>query len=308
MTLQQLEYIVALDEHRHFGRAAEACHITQSTLSSMIHKLEEELDIVVFDRSQHPVEPTTPGRALLKQARLVLREADQLREITLSEQRRTSGVARIGFTPTIAPYVVPDLIHYIDTLPDVEMHASEVHRDKIVKRLRLGQLDMGIMSLRHPADGLLEIPLYRERIMAYVSPKDPLFDQAVVDLSQLPYDRLWAIHNEYSFESDECDNYAYKYARVPRYSSGDITTLLNIVNRNDGFTLIPELHVPMLYEEDKRKVRAIVNHEVSRQVSLYVREDYVHEGLLNVIVDGIKSIIPESMIDARLRQYAVRLR
>lgn len=308
MTLQQLEYILAVAEHHQFAKAADALGITQSTLSAMVHKLEEELDVVIFDRSSHPLTPTISGVAVLDQARITLFHAHQLREMTLSERQRKSGNIRIGFSPTIAPYLVPQLIADLGRNPDVEMHASEVQRDKIISQLLSAELDMGVFSIPHPVDGLLEIPIFHERLLAYVSPQDPLYGEPAVDLQHLPYDRLWAIHNEYSFASDVFDDCAYRLARVPRYSSGNVATLLRIVNLNDGFTILPELHLDMLRPEDRTKVRPMVNPEVVRQVSLFVREDYVREGMVNIVVDAIKNIVPESMLDSHIRQFPVRLR
>lgn len=308
MTLQQLEYVIAVADHGHFTKAAEACGITQSTLSSMLHKLEEELDMEIFDRSSHPVQPTVSGRLVVEQARTVVCESRKLLESTLSECKRKSGVLRIAIAPTIAPCLVPQLIHEFASHPEVDFRASETRRDRIVEQLRLGDLDMGIFSVPRPIPGLLEIPIYHERLLFYVSPHDPLYGHAEIDLQTLPFDRLWAIHNEYSFASEVFDNYAYQYARVPRYSSGNIATLLRIVNLNDGFTILPELHLDMLRPEDLSKVRPMVNPEVSRQVSLFVREDFVREGLANMVVDAIKRIVPEAMIDPHLRQYPVRLR
>lgn len=307
MTLQQLEYVLAVADHGHFTKAAEACGITQSTLSAMLHKLEDELDLEIFDRSSHPVRPTVSGQAVVEQARTVVCEARKLMETTLNEGKRQTGTIRIAFAPTIAPYLVPQMIHELAHRPGLDFRASEVNRDNIIRQLLNGELDMGVCSIPHPVPGLLEIPLYQERLLLYVSETDPLFKEKVMNLDTLPFDRLWSIHNEYSFASDVFDNYAYQYARVARYSSGNIATLLHIVNLNDGFTILPELHLKMLRPEDVNKTRTM-NPDVKRQVSIFVRQDYVREGLINLIVDTIKQMIPAEMLDSHIAQYPVRLR
>ena len=109
MNLQQLEYIVALDKHRHFQRAAEACGVSQPTLSALVQKLEEELDLTLFDRKSHPIAPTDSGRAVIDQARVILYNVAQLKEMTRSEKEQESGTLRIGLIPTVAPYVLPRL-------------------------------------------------------------------------------------------------------------------------------------------------------------------------------------------------------
>ena len=307
MTLQQLEYVLAVAEYQHFVRAAESCGVTQSTLSSMLKKLEEELDLVIFDRNSHPVRPTLEGEAVVQQARVVLYHAKQLKEMSLCEQKRTSGNIHLGVTPTIAPYIVPQLFSYISSLPEVTMQAHEIDRDKIVKRLLNAELDMAIMSLPHVHDNLLEIPLYRETFYAFVSPNDPLYQQQEICSSTMPRERMWALKNEICFQmqvSEFCDQ---ESERQSMYESGNLATLLFIVCENDGFTVLPELHIPKLRPENRHMLRPLVDPVPQRQVSLFVRKDYVREGLLNVIADGIKQIIPQHMIDPHLAKYPIRL-
>lgn len=307
MTLQQMEYVVAVAEYQQFVKAAESCGVTQSTLSSMIKKLEDELDTVIFDRNSHPVCPTLAGQAVVHQARVVLYHARQLQEMTLSERQRAAGNISIGISPTIAPYIIPKLFRYIDTIPEVSMQASELHRDKIVKQLKNAELDMAIMSLPHLPQGLLEIPLYRETFFAYVSPNDPLYQQREICSSTMPRERMWALKHEICFQlqvSEFCDQ---ESERRSLYESGNVSTLLHIVRENDGFTAIPELHIPMLRPEDWCMIRPLVDPVPQRQVSLFVRHDYVREGLLNIVADGIKRIIPSHMIDEHLAQYPIRL-
>lgn len=307
MTLQQLEYIIAVDNYRHFVKAAESCGITQPTLSSMIRKLEEELDVVIFDRNSHPVKPTIAGEEVLRQARMVLFHAKQLGETSLSEKKKVSGNIQIGITPTIAPYIIPKLFHRINEIQDITMQASELHRDEVIAKLKNAQLDMAIMSCPHEVEGLLSIPLYREEFFAYVSPNDPLYQQESICSRTMPSERLWALKHEVCFQlqvSEFCDQ---ESRRSSLYESGNIATLLHIVNENEGFTIVPELHIPMIREEHRCNLRPLVDPIPVRVVSLFIRNDYVREALLNVVVDAIKTIVPTRMIDERLLKYAVRL-
>lgn len=307
MTLQQLEYALAVDEYHHFLKAAAHCGVTQSTLSLMIKKLEEELDVSLFDRSCSPVKTTTAGQEILRQARVVMKEAKQLREISLSEKKRVSGTIKLAISPTIAPYIMPGLFVYIHKIPEVSLYAYEQHRDKITKRLLNGQLDMAIMSPPENTDGLLEIPLYRERMLAYVSPKDALWKNETIPTPEIPRQRLWALVHEISLQLQVDVLKEQVSLRCSRYESGSLTTLIHIINANDGGTLIPELHVPLLPKEMQKNVRPLVDPIPYRQVSLFVRADYVHEGLLNVIADGIKEVVPERMIDEHLAKYPIKL-
>lgn len=307
MTLQQLEYILAIDEHRHFVRAAESCGITQSTLSSMLKKLEEELDLVIFDRNSHPVCPTEAGQEVLRQARIVLYHANQLKESILSERQKAQGNINIGITPTIAPCIIPALFRYVNQLPGVNIRASELNRDRVIEGLRTARIDMAIMSLTHPIEGLLEIPLYTEKFVAYISPNDPLIQEDSLCSTAMPLERIWVLQHEISFQ-DQVDTFSTQEAsRRSIYASGNIATLLHLINANDGFTVLPELHVPMLRPADQHNVRPLINPVPTRRVSLFVREDYVREGMLNIIADAIKTIIPQHMLDEHLLRYPIRL-
>lgn len=307
MTLQQLEYIIALDEYRHFIKAAESCGITQSTLSSMLHKLEEELDLQIFDRNSHPIKPTLAGEQIIKQARVVLFHSNQLKEMSLNEHTGVSGRIRLGVTPTIAPYIMPELFKYILLIPKVTLTASELYRDKIVEMLKSAELDMAIMSLPNADERLLEIPLYNERLFAFVSPKDPLFQQETVDFSSMPRKRLWALKNEICFQPQISEIKEYTSERSSIYESGNVPTLLKIVEETSGFTIFPELHIPLLRKHSLQNLRPLVNPVPIRTVSLFVRNDYVRESMVNIIVDGIKTIIPEEMLDERLKKYRIKL-
>lgn len=307
MTLQQLEYVIALDQYRHFVKAADACGITQSTLSSMLHKLEEELDLQIFDRNSHPIKPTIAGEQIIKQAKVVLFHSNQLKELSQNEHTNESGKIRLGVTPTVATYIIPKLFSYIGSKPDVTMEAYELHRSRLVAKLKNAELDMVIMSLPQKDEDLLEIPLYKEKLWVYVSPKDELYTQKSFDFDLLPKNRLWALKHEICFCRQVSELSDYESERNSLYESGNIATLIRIVDENAGYTLIPELHIPFLREVCKKNLRPFIDPVPVRNVSLFVRSDYVRSGLLNVISEGIKTIIPEDMLDERLKKYKIKL-
>lgn len=307
MTIQQLEYILAIDKHRHFVKAATACGITQSTLSSMIHKLEDELDIVIFDRNSHPVQPTLAGKEIIRQAEIVLFHANQLKEFSMQERKRVSGRIKLGITPTIAPYLMPKLFKHISETKDVKMTAFEVYRDRLMEMLKSGEIDIAIMSLPQIDTGLLEIPLYKEEINAYVSPTDNLYEKESIEFNEMPYDKLWVLRHEIHFHCDIPDLKNYEENRNVTYKTGNMSTMISIVDENGGFTLIPELQIPLLDETRAKNIRKIVNPTPIRTVSLFVRNDFVQESLLNIVADGIKEFLPQRVIDERLLKYPIRL-
>lgn len=312
MTLQQLEYILALNKCRHFIRAAESCGVTQSTLSFMIRKLEEELDVVIFDRNAHPIRPTMAGEDVLRQAQLIVYNAKQLKELSLSERKKASGDLSIGITPTVAPYIVPKLFSYLRQYhPDIRLHPIELHRNGTVQRLLHAEIDVAIMSMPEKNPNLLEIPLYKENFVAYVAPTDPLFKEKEICYRTLPRERFWSLKDEICFHHQVDMDYEleneFVESSVSDYESGSLVTLMHIVDENGGFTTIPQLHIPLLAKYRRERIRPLVDPVPSRCVSLFVRKDYVRETLLNVLADAVKTIVPTSMLDERLLKYPIRL-
>lgn len=303
-----MEYVLAVYKYRHFMKAAESCGVTQSTLSSMIRKLEDELDTVIFDRNSHPVRPTMAGEAVIRQAQVVVYNARQLKELTLNERKRLVGDVRIGISPTIAAYVVPKMFSFLHQyFPDLNLMPVEIHRNAMVERLQCAEIDMAIMSMPEKEDGLLEIPLYQEHFVAYVSPTDPLYKEDEVDFHAMPSERLWALKDEVCFRRQvDIPDMDMDFS-VSAYESGSLVTLIQIVDENGGFTILPELHLPLLSIPRRAHVRPLVNPSPIRQVSLFVRRDYVREAVLNAIADAVKSIIPSKMIDERLSKFPIRL-
>ena len=194
MTLLQLKYIVAIDRYRHFGKAAEACGLTQSTLSLMVKKLEEELDVRIFDRDAHPLAATEIGRKIIDQAKVVLYNADQITQITQSEKEVVSGPLRIALISTVAPVLVPGLFKFIgNNYPSIMLQAEEMLSDTIKDKLRKAEVDMGIVTGPVNDPDLLEIPLYHERIFAYVSSKHPAYAQENIRVESLYGQPIWVI-------------------------------------------------------------------------------------------------------------------
>ena len=308
MNLQQMEYIVALDTHRHFVKAAQSCGVSQPTLSTLINKLEEELDTVIFDRSAHPIRPTAIGEQIINQARVVLYNLSQLKELTLSERELNTGRLRLGVIPTVAPYILPKLFQEMRTSqPQIELQVSEQQTHIMIEQLRKAELDMAILATPLGFDDILEIPLYYEKFLAYVSPEESLYKETEIIASQMPTQHLWVLKEGHCMR-----NQIFNFCEGPSdyngfYEAGSITTLVNIVDANGGYTIIPELHSALLHREQLENVREFAQPAPVREISLIIRRDYVRQRMINSLVDAVKQVIPETMIDARLKKFAVKL-
>ena len=216
MTLQQLEYIVAVDKYRHFVRAAEACGVTQSTLSSMIQKLETELDTQIFDRNSHPVRPTAQGENIIRQAQVVLFNAAQMKEMVLTERQQETGELHLGVIPTIAPYIIPKLIKHIHSHhKQVRLRLLEARTSVLTEKLERAEIDIALLATPLENPNLLEIPLYYEKFKAYISPDEPLFAKQEIDGAEMPSERLWILAEGHCLRNQVL-NFCH---RKSRYSS-----------------------------------------------------------------------------------------
>ena len=146
MTLTQLGYIVAVDKHKNFGLAAQNCHVTQPTLSMQIQKLEDEIGLILFDRSEQPVKTTKAGENLIQQAKIILREAGKFDELVLEEKDETRGEIHIGVIPTLAPYLMPLFIKdFIKQNPNLKIVIEELQTSQILQKLDDSELDLGLL-------------------------------------------------------------------------------------------------------------------------------------------------------------------
>jgi LysR family hydrogen peroxide-inducible transcriptional activator len=308
MNIQQLEYIVALDKHRHFQRAAESCGVSQPTLSALVQKLEEELDLTIFDRKSHPITPTDSGQAVIDQARVVLFHIAQLKEMTRKEKEMDCGTVRIGVIPTVAPYVLPRLFKQMQKdSPQIELKAFELRTAVIIEQLRKAELDMAILATPLEQPDFLEIPLYYEKFAAYVSPEEELYKKDVIAACDMPTEHLWVLKEGHCMRNQVFNFCQTKSAYSTSYEAGSIDTLIKIVDENGGYTVIPELHLPLLHDGQQKHVRQLAAPTPVREISLAIRQDYVRERLINAVADAVKAIIPDEMLDTRLKKFAIKL-
>lgn len=298
MTFQQLEYIKAVDKYGHFGKAAESCGVTQPTISLMIKKLEEELDVRIFDRDAYPIVATEIGRKIIDKAGVVLYNLKQIPELKKSEKERASGEVKIAMTSTIAPFLIPDMFKHIGKkYPDVQPIIQERFSDTIVSMLKKAELDIGILVSPIDDPDLLEIPLYHENFLAYVSPDHPLYSKEALDSQTILDYPIWIIKTGLrKFDKSMLgDGESFDYDKM--YEGGRAGTLIYIVNELGGLTIIPELHKSLILFSMQKNLRPIVNPVVSRNVSLYIRKDYVHEQMLNIIIESVRNTIPYENLD-----------
>lgn len=308
MNLQQLKYIMAIDRFRNFAKAADACNISQPTLSAMLMKLEEELDVRIFERSNKMVTITAVGEKILRQAQTVVMETDRITEIVREEKGALSDAFSLSVGPTIAPYLLPKFIkHYQESYPSVTLSISEMKANFMLDALLRGELDAGIAIADNVRPGILEIPLYSERFYVYLAEscwrKLPVFKP-----ENLEHENMWIMK-----EAQCLRDSAFSFCKVRSkgrhiYEAGSIETLIRIVDENGGYTIIPEMHLPFLTEQQRANVRKIEGDYLSlRRVSLYIKDNYVREMMLNTVVNVLKTFMPNGMLNEGIVKYGVKL-
>lgn len=308
MTLQQLEYIIAIENYGYFVEAAEACGVTQSTMSLMVKKLEEELDVRIFNRETHPVSVTEIGRKVIDEAKLVVYHSKQLTELTRSEKELCSGDLNVAMITTVAPVLMAGMFRFMRLhYPALRLQTEEMITSTILTKLKKAEVDMGVLTSPVNDPDLLEIPLYHERFFAYVSPEDPITQQECLERDHVLDNPVWIMKDGVRLfdRSMLRPGEAFTYEKM--YEGGRVGILIQITNENGGITIIPETHIRFLSESMKACVRPIVNPEPKRTICLVFRKDYIHEQIMNSVVKSIKSIIPFELWDDMIKAEHLRL-
>jgi len=263
MTLTELKYIVAVAREKHFGRAAEACFVSQPTLSVAIKKLEDELEVKLFERSANEVTITPLGEEIIRQAQSVLEQAALIREIAKRGKDPLAGPIRLGLIYTIGPYLLPDLVrNTIRMSPQMPLMLQENFTVRLLEMLRTGELDCAILAEPFPDTGLALAPLYDEPFMAALPSSHPLAKRKSVTAEQLKNETMLLLGNGHCFRDHvlevcpEFARYASNAEGIRRsFEGSSLETIKHMVAAGMGVTLVPRLSVPKEALESGRKRR-----------------------------------------------------
>lgn len=303
ISLIQLTYIVAVDNYRHFATAAQHCFVTQPTLSLQIQKMEDELGVLIFDRSSQPVVPTEIGRPIIKQARHILQETKRLEEIIAIHSNDISGQFRLGVIPTVAPYLLPLFLEsFLCRYPQLDLIIDEIQTDQIIDKLKKEELDLGIMATPLNREGLIEKPLYYEPFVGYVSKGHRLFSKEKITPEDLRLDDLFLLKEGHCFRGhtvqlclDRDDNNDVSRKSL-RFEGGNLDTLKKLVEKNFGMTLLPYLATNELIGKPQyENVREFQPLIPKREISLVYLRAYLKKHIINVIEEEILKCIPAEL-------------
>ncbi len=301
ITLIQLEYAVAVDTYRHFATAAEKCFVTQPTLSMQLKKMEEELDLILFDRTKQPVIPTEAGTRIIEQARVILQESRKIALIAEEAKSQIAGELRIGVIPTIAPYLLPLFAgDYKKHYPNVQIRVEELITERIEEKLGKELLDVGIVVTPLHNKAIIEKPLYYEEMMIYSNRHHPLAHKPMIRIKDMDSPEIWLLSDGHCFRNQVinlCELHDVSSDKLPfEFEGGSLDTLTKIIDKEGGFTLIPELASRDVPEEKKDQVRHFGNALPLREVSLVYTRRFAKTRLLELLAESIRQAVPEHLL------------
>lgn len=305
MTLQQLEYIIALDTYRHFGKAAEHCNIAQPSLSVQIQKLEDELKTKIFARNKMPITATETGKIIIEQARIILAECSKVDQLIQAQKNSIGGNLKIGIIPTLAPYLLPlFLLQFIKKYPLVSLNISELTTDKIIRRLKNGMIDIGILATPLKQKELQETFLFNEEFVAYVSKKEKIFAKKYLLPADIDVNKMWLLEEGHCLRSQAlnlCE--LQKNSSIQKhldYESGSIETLKRFVEKNEGITLLPELATIDMSIGKKAMLRYFKSPAPVREISMVTSKGFVKTRLSNILKESIIEHLPQEVSNKKM--------
>jgi LysR family hydrogen peroxide-inducible transcriptional activator len=272
--------------------------VTQPTLSMQIQKLEEEMGIKIFDRTKQPVIPTEIGSSIIAQARIILREANMIKQLIDEQKDIMTGEIRIGIIPTLAPYLLPPLFKQMrEKYPQLHLIIKETITEEVITELKSNRLDCGLVVTPLQDSSIKEDVLFYEELFVYVSRKNALYDKKYVLASEIDPDQLWLLEEGHCFRSQilnlcelrKSSDFHFKY------ETGNIETLKRMVDKSDGITILPEMAVMEFSKLQMKLVKRLKEPSPAREVSLVTHRDHIKTKLIKALKEEILNIVPNRM-------------
>lgn len=294
MNIQQLEYILAIEQYRNFVKASHACFVTQPTLSAMVGKLEEELNVKIFDRSRQPIVPTSEGEAIIMQARVIIDHVNALKEIPNKMAGKPKGEFRIGIIPTISTSLLPlFLSQFLNQYSDIKLIVSELTTASIIEKLNRDELDAGILATPVESAQLIEHPVYQEEFVFYGHNQNT--SGGLIHVEDLDMNQLWLLEEGHCLRM-QVVNLCELRGRDKlhpnlEYQAGSLESLRRLVDANGGYTVLPALATYDLNEDQKQKLRYFAHPAPARQISVVSVRPWKKKHFISLLTEAIKQAV-----------------
>lgn len=308
-TITQLEYILAVHRFGHFAKAAEACHVTQPTLSMQIQKLEETLGAVIFDRSKKPILLTDTGKQIIEIVQSVVEEAKKIEAVIQSQSTGIiAGELVVGIIPTIAPYLLPKLLPVLNhKYPKISLKIQELQTHRIVDALNIDEIDVGILAIPLKIPKIIETPLYYEPFSVLCKKGHALSKLKKIKYSSLDFEDIWLLEEGHCLRHQVLDVCSIKQRKGLKkrfeFESGSLETLKNLVNSFGGYTLLPYLAT-----ESKGNNSVLVEFEhptPSREIGLVSRREHYKEKMIQALGECILQAVPAEIRNIRVKTLEI---
>lgn len=300
MNLQQLEYIIAVDTHRHFVTASEKCCVTQATLSMMIKKLEDELNVRIFDRSRQPVVPTEIGEKIIEQAKVILKETTRIKEIAGQDSQQMQGTLKIGIIPTLSPYLIPLFLpSFLQKYPHIKLQIHELTTNEIIRQLKQNQLDTGLLAIPLQDTDIVVQSLFYEEFVVYTAKNDQLLHKKYLLPKDIDLHKLWLLDEGHCMRTQVINLCELKvqerHVRQVDLSSASIETIMKMVEINEGITVLPALAINDLTQHQQNNIRRFHLPAPVREIGIVSFRYFVKEKLIEALKGEILAHIPPEM-------------
>ncbi len=300
MNIQQLEYLIAVDKYKHFGKAAMSCFITQPTLSAMIQKFEDELDVKIFDRTTHPIRTTDIGIQIIEEATKVIDAINELKGKANLLNNVLAGRLNLGIIPTVSNFILPaQIFEFLKDNTKIELNVKEMTTENIIKSLKSGELDAGIIAT--PFDSANEFYhdfLFNEELMLYSSDQETKKDSFVVP-EEINSDKVWLLEEGNCLRS-QFENICHlkENSLKPKnleFLASNINTLITMVDKVGGITILPELAIPQLSEQQKGKIARFRKPFPYREITLIYYKPTYKQKILDEMTNSIKKSLADTL-------------
>jgi len=295
MTITQLYYVLAVAENQNFTKAAKKCFVTQPTLSMQIQKLEDELDVQIFDRSKKPIELTDVGRKIVNQAKNIVNESYRIKDIVDQQKGFIGGEFKIGIIPTVMPTLLPMFLKtFIKRYPKIKLKIEELNTEDIISKIIEGHLDAAILATPLENELIKERVLFYEPFVGYIPPNHRLHEKRNIDVDDLDLSDMLLLEDGHCFREgviNLCKVFKDHVDDNFQLESGSIETLINLSNEGLGMTLLPYLHTLNINESKKANLHYFNEPTPAREVSVIYHKSELKMQIIDALHDVISGII-----------------